>query len=123
MTVEERDRLAKLMDDEAERIDPGDAINTQSYSMRWKASGMRRAANIIREQPVDDPWVSVKDRLPEDKQTVAFVVAKETSGIDAGRVLGGRFMAGPYGGFGIPGIGGFYVSFWMPLPPPPDESV
>lgn len=68
-------------------------------------------------------WVSVEERFPEDQQTVAFVMSAKDGAFKSlnGRVLGGRYIAGLFGGFSIPG---FVVNatYWMPLPPPPEEQ-
>ena len=51
-------------------------------------------------------WVPCEGRLPQDGQTVAFVVKAEIMlGYMNGRVLGGRFHAGPGGAnFSVPGL-------------------
>lgn len=65
-------------------------------------------------------WVSVEERLPEDGQSVAFVVACKNPSYDYldGKVLGGLYRPGPFGGFGVPGLT-INASHWMPLPPAP----
>lgn len=65
-------------------------------------------------------WISVKDRLPEPQQSVAFVISgvPEPSAYLNGRVLGGTYHGGPYGGFGVPGMT-VSASHWQPLPEPP----
>lgn len=69
-------------------------------------------------------WISTADRLPEDGQTVAFVVSAGPSGrfdyLD-GSVLGGTYQAGRYGGFSVPGLL-VSASYWMPLPEAPSEG-
>ena len=57
-------------------------------------------------------WVSVKDRLPEEKQRV--IVRCEHVGTSVGWILWGRWMTdiGPHAGD---------VTHWMPLPKPPKE--
>lgn len=64
-------------------------------------------------------WVSTAERLPEEGQSVAFVV-RASNRLDYlnGRVLGGYYRAGPFGGFGVPGL---IVDawYWMPLPAAP----
>lgn len=68
-------------------------------------------------------WISVDERLPEDKQHVAFVV--DTQGWERfdylhGRVLGGQFTKSDRH-FSVPGIG-FSASHWMPLPAAPSTA-
>jgi len=66
-----------------------------------------------------EPWISTNDRLPEDGQTVAFVCKHYDWAPDnGGRVLGGRFVAGRFGGFTVPGLM-TGADFWMPLPDAP----
>lgn len=66
-------------------------------------------------------WISVKDRLPEKGQSVAFVV-KSSSDHYNGMVLGGRFQGCDfdYPEFTTPGHGWVGV-YWMPLPEPPKQ--
>ena len=67
-------------------------------------------------------WVSVEDRMPEDGQSVAFVVRSSGHfGYLDGTVLGGIYLANRYtGGFSVPGLT-VDAWFWMPLPPPPND--
>ena len=57
-------------------------------------------------------WVSVEERLPEEKQRV--IVRCERVGTSVGWILWGRWMTdiGPDAG---------EVTHWMPLPAPPDR--
>ena len=57
-------------------------------------------------------WVSVEERLPEEKQRV--IVRCERVGTSVGWILWGNWMAdiGPDAG---------KVTHWMPLPAPPDR--
>lgn len=66
------------------------------------------------------PWISVKDQLPEDGQTVAFVVKNSFHDYLEGRVLGGKYIAGVAGGFSVPGMTN-NAYYWMPLPDAPKE--
>lgn len=61
-------------------------------------------------------WISVEERLPEDGQTVAFVVKSDD--LRDGFVYGGKYS---YGDFCTPGVG-FAASHWMPLPEPPNTD-
>ncbi|MDQ2139544.1 DUF551 domain-containing protein [Alcaligenaceae bacterium B3P038] len=69
-------------------------------------------------------WISVEDRLPNDQDIVAFVVATGNNSFDYlnGRVLGGRFFAGRLGGFSVPGLT-IWASHWMPLPTAPTQEL
>jgi hypothetical protein len=80
----------------------------------WKA----RAAPSPEGQA--DQWISVKDRLPDDRASVAFVVECKGSHFDYlhGRVLGGTYVANQ--GFGVPGLT-IGASHWMPLQAAPKE--
>lgn len=73
-----------------------------------------------------DNWISTDDRLPEDGQSVAFVVSCKNPNWDHldGRVLGGTYHVtnGYRGGFGVPGLS-VSASHWMPLPKPPEAML
>ena len=64
-------------------------------------------------------WISVNDALPEDGQTVGFVTECANDKWYHGRVLGGRYMAGEFGGFSVPGLM-VQASHWFAFPPLPD---
>jgi hypothetical protein len=70
--------------------------------------------------PVAQGWISVQDRLPEDGQTVAFVVDCKNPNWDHlhGRVLGGLYLGTKNGGFSVPGLT-VNASHWTPLPAAP----
>lgn len=63
-------------------------------------------------------WISVNDRLPDDGQTVAFVVKDRSDSYLNGMVLGGKYIGGAMPCFSVPGMG-CMASHWKPLPPPP----
>ena len=68
-------------------------------------------------------WIPTSERLPEDGASVAFVV--RSSGAFEylnGLVLGGIYNANKYsGGFSVPGLV-IGASYWLPLPPAPNET-
>ena len=71
--------------------------------------------DILEEAPTLTPpneWVSVEERLPEEKQRV--IVRCERVGTSVGWILWGNWMTdiGPDAG---------KVTHWMPLPAPPDR--
>ena len=63
-------------------------------------------------------WISTSDHLPEDGQNVAFITKCDRDPFYHGRVLGGRFTAGEFGGFSVPGLM-TEASHWLALPPIP----
>ena len=67
------------------------------------------AAKVLRQTA----WVSVEDRLPEEKRR--FIVRCERVGTSVGWILWGNWMTdiGPDAG---------NVTHWMPLPEPPKED-
>lgn len=67
-------------------------------------------------------WISVKDKLPELYQSVAFIVESSDEFYN-GRRLGGTYQGSKrgYHGFAVPGIE-FSGSHWMPLPEPPTQD-
>ena len=73
------------------------------------------ARKIIREMPTLTPpneWVSVEERLPEEKQRV--IVRCERVGTSVGWILWGNWMTDI-------GPGAGKVTHWMLLPAPPDR--
>ena len=70
----------------------------------------------IRSMPTLTPpneWVSVEERLPEEKQRV--IVRCERVGTSVGWILWGNWMTDI-------GPGAGKVTHWMPLPAPPDKG-
>ena len=67
-------------------------------------------------QQFDGGWVMVSERLPNDGQSVAFVVDCKNQNWDHlhGMVLGGVFRAGTSGGFSVPGLT-VKASHWQPM--------
>jgi chromosome condensin MukBEF ATPase and DNA-binding subunit MukB len=69
-------------------------------------------------------WISVDERMPDEGQSVAFVVssASPTFAYLNGRVLGGYFgHVARHPTFSVPGLG-LRASHWMPLPTPPHQD-
>lgn len=64
-------------------------------------------------------WIPVEESLPEDGATVGFITECARDRWYHGRVLGGRYMAGEFGGFSVPGLM-VRASYWFPFPPIPD---
>lgn len=87
------------------------------------AKGVNKGLNIARsalrnEQiaPTLNPpneWVSVEERLPEEKQRV--IVRCERVGTSVGWILWGNWMTDI-------GPGAGKVTHWMPLPEPPEKE-
>ena len=61
-------------------------------------------------------WIPITDRLPDEGQSVAFVCDCENDKNLHGRILGGRYMPGKYGGFSVPGLM-VNASHWFAMPP------
>ena len=83
----------------------------------WGGVDSVEERNNLMVTPIDMPtltpqneWVSVEERLPEEKQRV--IVRCERVGTSVGWILWGRWMTdiGPHAGD---------VTHWMPLPVPP----
>ena len=78
---------------------------------------LKDVLGLIDEQPTLTPpneWVSVEERLPEEKQRV--IVRCERVGTSVGWILWGNWMTdiGPDAG---------KVTHWMPLPKSPKEAL
>ena len=79
----------------------------------WDTLGV---LELIYRQPSVDPhkhgrWISVKDRLPEEKTRVLVFVPHSSIKIDTDRIVG-RIWVRWRG----------HVTHWMPLPEPPEEE-
>lgn len=91
----------------------GDDTASRARNLCWKVIG--GFINVVKTQPTLTPpneWVSVEERLPEEKQRV--IVRCEHIGTSVGWILWGNWMTdiGPDAG---------NVTHWMPLPAPPDR--
>lgn len=99
-----------------------ESLGYERYSARLDAAASFRVAKFV--ELMGGEWISTADRLPEDGQAVAFVVdCKPGSHMDYldGRVLGGMFKAGKFGGFSVPGLQ-TAARYWMPLPDAPKDG-
>ena len=77
---------------------------------------LKDVLGLIDEQPTLTPpneWVSVEERLPEEKQRV--IVRCEHVGTSVGWILWGNWMTDI-------GPGAGKVTHWMPLPKSPKED-
>ena len=103
----------------------GDAVKRRAWDIAeaWKDQGRDYEALLLEsvvEQIVDtaptltppNEWVSVEERLPEEKQRV--IVRCECVGTSVGWILWGNWMTDI-------GPGAGKVTHWMPLPEPPDR--
>lgn len=77
--------------------------NDECAACQW-----RDAIRLIEEAPTVGEWISVDDRLPEEDSD-ALVCNKQ------GIVFSDWFK------FGIWQLGSMNISYWMPLPEPPEE--
>jgi len=119
--IVEREREWRLQDSEC----GGDEIRESVGRLRreWDeaTSSLRTipADRVLGEGMVAVKWVSVNEALPEDGQTVGFVTECANDKWYHGRVLGGRYAAGEFGGFSVPGLM-VQASHWFAFPPLPD---
>lgn len=60
-------------------------------------------------------WIPVEESLPDDGATVGFITRCTRDPFYHGRVLGGRFNAGEFGGFSVPGLM-VEASHWFQFP-------
>lgn len=104
----------KPIDADALREKFADVLNstyTDDYAKVFVA-GLYAAMNMPTLSPPNE-WVSVEERLPEEKQRV--IVRCERVGTSVGWILWGNWMTdiGPDAG---------KVTHWMPLPKSPKED-
>jgi hypothetical protein len=106
-------------------------------NIAWREKWKTRMPGLLRERPKEgffageiwdmfhdlSEWISVKDRLPEERQKVLFVV--DSSDKDyANTVQAGRYNSFKYNDgfidheFSFPGRT-THATHWMPLPEPP----
>lgn len=64
-------------------------------------------------------WISVSDALPQDGQKVGFITECARDRWYHGKILGGQYRAGEFGGFSVPGLM-VQASHWFPFPPIPE---
>lgn len=97
-------------------VTPDVAVNV----MRFYAEQALATPAAQAQQPAGDGWISVGERLPDDRQAVAFIADTkdwETFAYLHGRPLGGTYDA-KNNWFNVPGLS-VAASHWMPLPPAP----
>lgn len=117
--------LPGLSDEQAEEIARKFAIETSKYVVfRIWAIAQKHAravspSDILQPGQVAVEWIACEDRLPEDGQSVAFISKCDRDEFYRGRILGGRYVAGEFGGFTVPGLM-TDASHWFPMPPVPD---
>lgn len=86
---------------------------SSSLLNEWDTIGV---LELIYRQPSVDPhkhgrWISVKDRLPEEKTRVLVFVPHSSIKIDTDRIVGRIWVR--WNG---------HITYWMPLPEPPKEA-
>ena len=99
---------------------PDDCANIGCDALEWMTDEiLRLRAELDRTKgELAKGWISTSDHLPEDGQNVAFITKCDRDPFSHGRVLGGRFTAGEFGGFSVPGLM-TEASHWLALPPIP----
>lgn len=114
----------EFLENYVEGFDPGE----RSAALFGWREGRRHLREHSRAIPADRlpgegmvavTWIPVDEALPEDGQTVGFVTECANDKWYHGRVLGGRYMAGEFGGFSVPGLM-VQASHWFAFPPLPD---
>ena len=87
-------------------------IVRQSKTASWLLDQVLHDIQAMPALTQSNEWVSVEERLPEEKQRV--IVRCERVGTSVGWILWGNWMTdiGPDAG---------KVTHWMPLPAPPDR--
>jgi hypothetical protein len=65
-------------------------------------------------------WISVKERLPEKHQDV-LCYGEGFQDEEKNRFYVARHSGNEFLGWSIPGIGGLAITYWIPLPEPPNE--
>ena len=100
----------------ARAIDKDKLITSMAWhDQQGMISSIDDVLDIIEAFPTLTPpneWVSVEERLPEEKQRV--IVRCERVGTSVGWILWGNWMTDI-------GPGAGKVTHWMPLPAPPDR--
>ena len=105
--------MARAIDADALKEKYADELSVQrvfDYDAGFVA-GIRAALEMPTLTPPNE-WVSVEERLPEEKQRV--IVRCERVGTSVGWILWGNWMTDI-------GPGAGKVTHWMPLPAPPDR--
>ena len=109
------------------RID-GDLVDFLAGASKvvlWYRSKIRAipADRVLGDGEIATRWIPVSESLPEDGESVGFVINSPWDEWNHRRAVGGRFnrkhFDKGFGGFSIPGIE-WAASHWCKLPPIPD---
>lgn len=118
MTEADKERLAKLMELNLSLLEEV-PVESRGHATKGWLDGMieayGRAAFLIREQPTDDPWLSVEDRLPEDD---CYVLAIGVFGDLFVACCENTIMRSWQNNGGYP----VHPTHWMAIPSPPRGS-
>ena len=90
------------------------AVNaTDAVTIILLTSPQKQLKNISIKSEVGkvNEWISVKDRLPEEKTRVLVFVPHSSIKIDTDRIVGRIWVR--WNG---------HITHWMPLPEPPEEE-
>ena len=90
------------------------AVNaTDAVTIILLTSPQKQLKNISIKSEVGkvNEWISVKDRLPEEKTRVLVFVPHSSIKIDTDRIVGRIWVR--WNG---------HITYWMPLPEPPKEA-
>ena len=112
---------AVIKGDNGNSGDGGYGITNYEDEVYLKAANPSAILSLIAQvEALTEPqWISVEDRLPEDRQDVTFVVrASGPFEYLNGRVLAGTFIASYCGDFSVPGLT-VGASYWMLSPAAP----
>lgn len=94
-------------------------VNETGAFAKGVNKGLNIARSALRNEQIaptltpQNEWVSVEERLPEEKQRV--IVRCERVGTSVGWILWGNWMTDI-------GPGAGKVTHWMPLPEPPEKE-
>lgn len=95
-------------------------LQGQIDALEAALSSTQSQLSQAREELERGRWISVDEALPNDGETVGFVTHCPGDKWYHGRILGGRFMAGEFGGFSVPGLM-VQASHWFRFPEFPES--